>query len=315
MSSYGTCPLCGSDGISRCKCELSDTQCANGHHWHFYKGKVHLGYANHANFDDHEGCRVVSSKGLPQRFSRADGQRAALRAAGRLKLMLKDPQWLRGVGIGETEQGEPTVEVRVDKPVHAAVLPKEIDGIAIRALAVGNISFQGMPTTLPRSKSGAVFGMSDAEFKEGWDLGVLDGQRAKTLPAGVDPKLLTPHFDAARSVFWQKGYTAGFVKETGAAPAPYVSTDEAPATHTVEVSSPFGTALKWGLGLAVAGGATYAAYAIFQKKHAQPSPAPSLPSSPLASPELPPQTAESATIPEAAPAVVEAPSQPGPEKP
>lgn len=56
---YGFCPSCGAPGVSRCRCRLSDTKCANGHEWHFFNGQKHLGPSNHADASDHMGCRVV----------------------------------------------------------------------------------------------------------------------------------------------------------------------------------------------------------------------------------------------------------------
>jgi hypothetical protein len=46
--SYGPCPICDAPGVTRCRCKLADTQCSNGHEWHFQGGQIVLGPADHS---------------------------------------------------------------------------------------------------------------------------------------------------------------------------------------------------------------------------------------------------------------------------
>jgi len=56
---YGDCPQCGSPGVSRCRCRLADTKCANGHEWHHVGAEVHLGPSDHSDASNHSGCVLV----------------------------------------------------------------------------------------------------------------------------------------------------------------------------------------------------------------------------------------------------------------
>lgn len=41
------CPTCGEAYYTRCRCKLGDSQCKNGHQWHYSGGKVVVGPAPH----------------------------------------------------------------------------------------------------------------------------------------------------------------------------------------------------------------------------------------------------------------------------
>lgn len=294
---YDICPICERPPVQTCRCKLMDSVCPNGHHWHMYQGRVHQGHANHASPHDHSRCLVVVPGKLPQRFTRSDNMLRSLQAAAKLKLQIGHMAWLRGIGVGETEKGEPTVEVRVQLPLHLKALPREVNGVKVNALAIGDARALGGPRGRPTS-TGAAPALAAAEYKDGYDTGVADGRGARA-SSSTDPKVLRPNFDITRTKLWQEGYTAGYVDGLDEPMQVDVKVTQ-PQSGPAVPESPVKKAMKWGLGLTVVGGAAYAAYQLLRKPEPMPHPTmlPPEPVVPIAPPPAP------APAPESTPTVV-----------
>ena len=65
------CPECGRPYVVRCRCQLAEMMCSEGHNWHHCPGcgKVIAGEADHAKSIDEHRCR--DCRGTPLAVSEA----------------------------------------------------------------------------------------------------------------------------------------------------------------------------------------------------------------------------------------------------